>query len=215
MTIRLDVWTDIACPFCYIGSTQLSRAISGFEHSEQVEVVEHSFQLDPDTPTHTHETSAEMLARKFNVPVERAVQIMDGTAARAAADGLHFNMDKNVPVNTFDGHRLVQLAAKSGKSHQTLTRLYEAYFVNGESVADHGTLKAIAEEIGLDADEVSSMLETDTFSAEVRADIEQAAAYGITGVPFIVINNKYGVSGAQGEQVFAEALESVWAETHN
>jgi len=205
MTIRLDVWTDIACPFCFIGSTQLTKAIDGFEHGSEVEVVDHAFQLDPNSPTHTHESSAEMLARKFNVPVEQAQQMMQGTAARAAAEGLTFNMERNVPVNTFDAHRLIQFAATHGKRHQTLMRLYAAYFTNGESVADHGTLKAIAVEVGL---------QSDAFAEEVRADIQQAAAYGINGVPFVVINNKYGISGAQGSEAFADALNTVWAETH-
>ena len=214
MTIRLDVWTDIACPFCFIGSTQLTKAIDAFEHGTEVEVVDHAFQLDPNSPTHTHESSAEMLARKFNVPVEQAQQMLDGTAARAAAEGLNFDMERNVPVNTFDAHRLIQFAATHGKRHQTLLRLYAAYFTNGESVADHATLKSIAAEVGLPADEVSSMLETDAFAAEVHADIQQAAAYGINGVPFVVINNKYGISGAQGSEAFADALNTVWAETH-
>lgn len=213
-SMKIQIWSDIACPFCFIGTGQLNKALSAFPYKNQVEVIHRSFQLNPDSPrTATHSVSEE-LAKKYNVPLEQAQAMNAQVAERAAEEGLTMNMDTVLPVNTFDGHRLIHLAAEHGKQAEAVERLFAAYFTNGENVADLDTLVKIGQEIGLDETLIRETLVSDAYTAAVREDINEARILGIQGVPFFVIDNKYGISGAQGTQVFSDTLQKVWLENN-
>ena len=208
--MKIDVWADVSCPFCYLGTTQLRQALAQLPVAAQVQVRHHSFQLDPNAPRSTSETGLDALARKFGRPVDDVRAMTQNTEQSAAAEGLIINHDAIVPVNTFDAHRLVHFATGYGLQTAMLERLYLAYFTNGEDVADLSTLKAAAAEVGLDADKVHEMLVSDAFIEVVQYDVQQAAELGVTGVPFFVFDRSYGLSGAQGTDTIRAAIEQVW-----
>lgn len=210
--MKIDIWSDIGCPFCYLGTTQLNQALEGFAHKDSVQVMHHSFQLDPSAPRETNETLNEMLANKKGFPVEQAKRLNDQVAASFEAVGLKMDYQAAKPVNTFDGHRLVHFAAQHGKQADMLARLFKAYFTDGKNVADIDTLVGLATETGLDGDVARQMLESDENKDAVQADIAQAAQYGIQGVPFFIFEGKYAISGAQGAEAFSQALQQIWQE---
>ncbi len=210
--MKINIWSDIACPFCYIGTEQLNKALDAFAYKDKVEVIHRSFQLRPDWPrTATHRMDDE-LAKNYGIPLEQAQAMNAQVADRAAAEGITLNMDKVVPVNTFDGHRLIHLAAKHGKQAEAVRCLFAAFFTQGENVADLDALVQIGKEIGLDEALVRESLTSGAYSDAVREDIAAAKALGIQGVPFFVIDDTYGISGAQGTKVFSETLQKVWQE---
>lgn len=210
--MKIDIWSDIACPFCYIGFVQLKKAIDKFEHKNEVEVIHHSFLLDPEAPQETQETLYSVLARKKGITVKQAEQMNQQVTEYAASDGLEFHTEKAVPVSSFDGHRLIHFAAKQGMQDEMTHRLFKAYFTDGKSISDHSTLTKLAEEIGLHRSEVELFLKSDEMSNEVQEDLNIAVLYGIRGVPFVVVNDKYTLSGAQGEEIFLKALKNIWEE---
>lgn len=212
--MKIDIWSDIACPFCYIGLTQLKQAIAAFPHAEKLQLVQHSFELDPDAPKVATESMAGMLARKKGMPTEQVDQMLAQVTESAKANGLRFEVDAAKIVNTFDGHRLIHFAAAHDKASEMSDRLYKAYFADGLSVADTETLIQLAGEVGLDEADVRTALTGDTYADAVRADIQLAATYGISGVPFFIFGDKYGVSGAQGVEAFGEVLSKVWHENN-
>lgn len=212
--MKIDIWSDIACPFCYAGTTQLSQALADFEHKDQVEVVHHSFQLDPTTPFEPRESINAMLAAKRGISEEQADQMNQQVGQIFAGLGLSMNHQDAKLVNTLHGHRLVHIAAQQGKQAAMLARLFKAYFTDGLNTADIETLVQLASEVGLDAEAVRAALNSDAYTAEVEADINQAAQYGIHGVPFFIFDNRYAVSGAQGTEAFRQALEQIWQELH-
>lgn len=211
--MKIDIWSDIACPFCYIGTKQLKTAIEKFAHGSEVEVVYHSFELDPTAPKEAGEESmAEMLVRKKSLPTDQVDEMLKNIVSSAKQNDLTFNLDQAKIVNTFDAHRLVHFAAEHNKAAEAVEALYEAYFTNGQNVANVTTLVKLANKIGLDKESARQALESDKHTSEVKADIKQAADYGIRGVPFFIIDDKYGVSGAQGVDAFGEALSKIWHE---
>ncbi len=210
--MKIDIWSDIGCPFCYLGTTQLNQALEDFEHKHKVEVIHHSFQLDPNAPRQTDERVVEMLAKKRGIPVEQAEAMNQQVAQAFEGMGLVMNYKDAMPVNTFDAHRLVHYAASQGKQEAVLPRLFKAYFTDGKNTADVETLVTLAGEAGLDAEQVRAMLASDQYATEVQADISRAAQLGIHGVPFFIFEDKYAVSGAQGTEAFRQALQQVWAE---
>lgn len=210
--MKIDIWSDIGCPFCYLGTTQLNQALEDFEHKHKVEVIHHSFQLDPNAPRQTDERVVEMLAKKRGIPVEQAEAMNQQVAQAFEGMDLVMNYKDAMPVNTFDAHRLVHYAASQGKQEAVLPRLFKAYFTDGKNTADVETLVTLAGEAGLDAEQVRAMLASDQYAAEVQADISRAAQLGIHGVPFFIFEDKYAVSGAQGTEAFRQALQQVWAE---
>ncbi|MCW5876227.1 MAG: DsbA family oxidoreductase [Anaerolineales bacterium] len=212
--MNIDIWSDIGCPFCYLGTTQLNQALAAFEHKHSVQVTHHSFQLDPDAPLETKQSLNEMLADKKGFSVERAESLNQQVAGMFAAAGLTMNYKDALPVNTFDAHRLAHFAATHGKQEEMLARLFKAYFTDGLNTADTETLVKLAGEAGLDAEEARAALASDQFAAEVQADITRAAQLGIHGVPFFVFEGKYAVSGAQGTGAFRQVLQQVWMELH-
>ncbi|MBX3048733.1 MAG: DsbA family oxidoreductase [Anaerolineales bacterium] len=213
--MKIDIWSDIGCPFCYLGTTQLNEALAGFEHRERVEISHHSFQLDPNAPRQTDMRVVEMLANKRGIPVEQAEAMNQQVAKAFEASGLSMNYKEAQPVNTFDAHRLVHFAASQGQQEAVLPRLFKAYFTDGENTADVETLVRLASEAGLDAEQTRAMLASDQYAAEVQADISRAAQLGIHGVPFFIFEGKYAISGAQGAEAFNRALQQVWEEVHS
>jgi predicted DsbA family dithiol-disulfide isomerase len=213
--MRIDVWSDIACPWCYIGKRRLESALETFEHGEDVEVVYHSFELDPSAPVPPVETSTLALARKYGGGPAQIAAMQDRVTELAAGEGLDYQLDRTLHLNTRDGHRLLHLALQVGGPSlqaQLKEALLEAYFVHAKDVTDRVLLEQIAEGVGLDAEAVRRVLAGDEFDAEVTDDIDQARAYGATGVPFFVVDGRYGISGAQPTEVFAGAIERAWSE---
>ncbi|MBW3556660.1 MAG: DsbA family oxidoreductase [Actinobacteria bacterium] len=211
--MRVEIWSDVVCPWCYIGKRRFEEALSGFAHRDEVEVVWRAFELDPAAPALRDGDYAQRLAQKYRVPVREAQEMIDHMTTAAAGDGLDFNFDIARPGNTFDAHRLLHLASERGIQDAVKERLLSATFIEGQAIGDHETLVRLATEAGLDPDEARSVLDSGAYADEVRADEDRARAYGITGVPFFVVDETYGVSGAQPPQVLRTVLERAWEDT--
>ncbi len=211
--MRVEIWSDVVCPWCYIGKRRFEEALSGFAHRDEVEVVWRAFELDPAAPALRDGDYAERLAQKYRVPVREAQEMIDHMTTAAAGDGLDFNFDIARPGNTFDAHRLLHLASERGIQDAVKERLLSATFIEGQAIGDHETLVRLATEAGLDPHEARSVLDSGAYADEVRADEDRARAYGITGVPFFVVDETYGVSGAQRPEVLRTVLERAWEDT--
>ena len=210
--MKIDIWSDIMCPFCYIGKRKLETALQQFDHKDKVEITWHSFQLDaamqpqPGKDIHTYLAERKGQSREWSVRVHNQMTDM------AKKEGLEYNFDKAVIANSFDAHRLIQLAKTHGKGDVAEEMLFKAYFTDGRNISNHNTLLQIGIELGLSAIEVGEMLSTDSYAEVVNDDIERARALGINGVPFFVIDGKYGISGAQPAEVFLNGLQQAWTE---
>jgi predicted DsbA family dithiol-disulfide isomerase len=207
--MRVDIWADIVCPWCYIGNARFSRALAEFEHRDQVEVVYRSFELDPSIPEGQTTPILDMLASKYGMSQAQARQAEARVAGLAEAEGLDFTVDRALG-NTFDAHRLVHFGREQGVQQKVANELYHAYFGEGRSLFGQDALVGLAAGAGLDPDGARQALENGSFRDEVRADEEEASRLGISGVPFCVLGGKYGVSGAQPAQTFAQALRQAW-----
>jgi predicted DsbA family dithiol-disulfide isomerase len=215
--MRIEIWSDVVCPWCYIGKRRLETALETFAHAEDVEVVWRSFQLDPSAPTEPVETVAEALGRKYGGGPDAGRQMVDRVEAAAAEEGMLWRHHQSLRVGTFDAHRVLHLALESGGPElqgRLKEALLSAYFIDTANVADHATLQRIAASVGLDEVRVKEVLGGDEYADAVETDIREAATLGATGVPFYVIDRKYGVSGAQPSDVFAQVLERAWTESH-
>ena len=212
--MHIEIWSDIVCPWCYIGKRRFEAALAQFAHRDQVAVVWRSFELDPHAPRATPGSLADLLSGKLAISPERAAAMNTQITALAAAEGLHYRLDQARHGNTFDAHRLIHSAAGRGLQAAAKERLLQAYFSEGRSISDRDSLVALGVEIGLPADDVRAMLESTAYAATVRADERRAQELGISGVPFYVINATYGVSGAQPATTFLRVLDQVWAEAH-
>ena len=212
--LRIDVWSDIACPWCYVGKRRLEAALARFPHRESVEVVWRAFELDPSAPRERDGTVsyAERLANKYRRSVSEADAMIRSMTDVAREDGLDFHFERIRPGNTFDAHRLLHLAAERGTQDAVKERFLRAYMTEGEPIGDPETLARLATEAGLDAAEVRALLAGDMLSREVRADEEQARELGITGVPFFVLGGRYAVSGAQPAALLLGAISRAWDE---
>lgn len=210
--MKIEIWSDIMCPFCYIGKRKFEQALAQFPHKEEVEVTWHSFQLQPDMQTMPGKSINDFLAESKGIGVAQAKQMNDHVTGLAKEVGLEYHLDKAVVANSLDGHRLSHLAAKYNLQDAAEERLFYAYFTEGRNVADQEVLVQLGVEIGLEEQEVREMLASDTYTYEVKADHQDAQNLGARGVPFFVIDRKYGVSGAQPSEVFLEALNKAWQE---
>uniref|UniRef100_A0A942T1U8 DsbA family oxidoreductase n=1 Tax=Neobacillus citreus TaxID=2833578 RepID=A0A942T1U8_9BACI len=211
-TVKVDVWSDIACPWCYIGKRKFESGVAAFAattEGQPVEVEYHSFELSPDTPVDFEGTEAEFLSVHKGMPVEQAQQMLDHVTGIAESVGLDYDFDSVHHTNTVKAHQVIHLAKQHGKQLEMVERLFTAYFERGEHVGQDGSLADLAAEIGLDRDEVLTTLRDDAQLAAVRADQAQAQSFGINGVPFFVIDGKYGVSGAQDPATFTQVLQQV------
>lgn len=213
--LRIDIWSDIACPWCYVGKRHLEAALARFPERDDVEIVWRAFELDPRAPRvqPLQPSYSERLAKKYGTSVGRADEMIRRMTDVAAADGLEFRFDRIRPGNTFDAHRLLHLAHERGIKDRVKERLLRAYLTEGEAIGDREVLIRLAAEAGLDAEEARAVLASGRYEREVRADEEEARALGISGVPFFVIAGRYGLSGAQPSETILQALKQAWAET--
>jgi len=209
--MRIEIWSDIVCPWCAIGMKRFHKALEAFPHRDGVEVVLRSFELDPDSPADLGMPLDRMLSRKYGMTVEEAHAANARVAGLAAAEGLSFRMENTRPGNSFAAHRLVHLAAESGKASAVHQAFMKGYFCDGLAVGDPAALVAAAVEAGLERADALHVLGSEAYAEEVRADESRAAQFGITGVPFFAIEETWGISGAQPLEVFQEALASCWA----
>ncbi len=207
--MRVDIWSDVICPWCYVGKARFEKALDSFAHRDEVEVVYHSFELDPSSPRGQRESNLAMLSKKFGKSPAEALAMDDQVGSLARAEGLGF--DSGRPVgNTFDVHRVLHLGLDRGIQHALLGAVNEAYFAQARDVFDRDVLTEVAAGAGLDADEVGKVLDGEAYADEVRQDELQARQIGIGGVPFFVFDMALGASGAQPAEVFASALSQAW-----
>ena len=208
--MRVDIWSDIVCPWCYVGKARFEKALSGFAHRDEVEVVYHSFELDPGYPADKRdETNLQMLVRKFGLSAAQARSADGQVAGLAHAEGLGFEVERPIG-NTFDLHRVIHLGLAKGVQRELLSAVNEAYFAQARPVFDHDVIIDVAAGAGLDADAVREVLDGDAWADEARQDEAQAQQIGISGVPFLVLDMRLGVSGAQPTELFARALGQAW-----
>ncbi|HYO44953.1 MAG TPA: DsbA family oxidoreductase [Candidatus Limnocylindrales bacterium] len=210
--MKVEIWSDVVCPWCYIGKRRFETALARFEHASDVEVEWRSFQLNPDQPRGTREPLDESLARKMGSSVDQVREMNARVTDLAAAEGLEYHFETYRVVNTFDAHRVMHLAKAQGLGTEAHERLLRAQLVEGEILEDHPTLVRLAAEVGVPAEDTTRALATDAFAADVEADIALARTFGVSGVPFFVIDRRYGVSGAQPAQLFLEALQTAHRE---
>ncbi len=208
--MQLDVWSDIACPFCFIGKRSLEGALAVFPHGDAVEVRWRSFQLAPDMPAVVEGNVYEQLARKYGTTEEEARTRSASVEQLAAQSGLEMDLASVRPANTRDAHRLIQLAIARGLGDAMVERLFRAYFTEGATVSDHETLVALGSDAGLEADEAREVLGGDAFAAETAADQQLAAGIGLQAVPAFVIDRRFGLTGAQPPEVLVEGLERAY-----
>jgi predicted DsbA family dithiol-disulfide isomerase len=211
MTMQVEIWSDIVCPWCYLGKRRFEQALDTFSHSGDVEVVYRSFELDPSAPRDTTDPVVDVLASKYGMTPEQAQAAQRQMEERARQDGLTFRMDGLRRGSTRDAHRLVHLARASGRQQELMEALHRAYFTEQDSIFDHDALTRLAVEAGLDPAEVANVLNSDRYDDDVTADEMTAQALGATGVPFFVIDRKFGISGAQPAEAITAALDQAWA----
>ncbi|MET9435374.1 DsbA family oxidoreductase [Streptomyces sp. NPDC006551] len=209
--MRVEIWSDIACPWCYIGKARFEKGLAAFAHRDEIEVVHRSFELDPNRPKGDTAPVIDMLARKYGRTLDEARAMEAHVASNAHSEGLGYRTEGRDHGNTFDIHRLLHLAKARGRQNELLDLAYRANFAEERSVFDNETLVGLAVEAGLDEAEVRSVLADDSaYADEVRADEREAAELGANGVPFFVLDRRYGISGGQPAEVFTQALEQAW-----
>jgi predicted DsbA family dithiol-disulfide isomerase len=218
--VKVEIWSDVVCPWCYIGKRRFEAALARFPHRDEVVVEWKSFELDPGATSSTAAEGADAsgyadrLAAKYGTTPAEAQKMLDSMTAAAAAEGLDFRFDRAVAANTFEAHQLIHLAAAHGRQDEAKERLLRAYFCEGEAVGDREVLVRLGAELGLDAEETRRALAQQRHAAQVRDDEAEATALGIRGVPFFVIDRTYGVSGAQPAEQLLEVLQRAWSEAH-
>jgi predicted DsbA family dithiol-disulfide isomerase len=212
--LRIDIWSDIACPWCYVGKRRLEAALAQFPERASVQIVWRAFELDPSAPRVLSKTVnyAERLAKKYGTSTTQAQGMIDRMTDVARADGLDFHFERIQPGNTFDAHRVLHFAAEHGKQDALKERFLRGYLTDGEPIGDPETLVRLAAEVGLDEEQVRATLASDSHAREVRADENEARANNISGVPFFVFDGRFAVSGAQPADLFLQALGKAWSE---
>ncbi|HIE6633594.1 DsbA family oxidoreductase [Bacillus luti] len=211
--MKIEVWSDFVCPFCYIGKRRLEMALEQFPHRDNVEVEFKSFELDPNTPVYSGTSINEVLASKYGISIEEAKRNNVQLGNHAASMGLNFNFEEMKPTNTFDAHRLAKFAKDQGKEKEITENLLFAYFTESQNLSDVEVLAAIAEKSGLDKQEALNVINNKSaYANDVRVDEAIAQQYQISGVPYFIVNQKYAISGAQPLETFIGALQQVWEE---
>jgi predicted DsbA family dithiol-disulfide isomerase len=211
--VHVEIWSDIACPWCYVGKRRFDAALAAFEHRDDVTVTWRSFELDPSAPADRGVDAATHLADKYGTSREQAVAMNEKMTSTAAGEGLDFHFERVRGGNMFDAHRVVHLAKAHGLQDAMKERLMRAYLTEGELMSDHAVLQRLAAEVGLPEDEVRDLLATDRFADAVRDDERTASALGIHAVPFFVVDRRIGASGAQPPEVLGELLRRAWADS--
>jgi predicted DsbA family dithiol-disulfide isomerase len=210
--VQVEIWSDVVCPWCYVGKRRLESALERFEHGGEVEIVWRSFELDPEAPREREGSAAEHLARKYGMTPAQVAASWERLTGLAEAEGLEFHLDRARGGSTFDAHRLIHLGAEHGLQGEVKERLLRAYFTESLPVGEPEVLRRLAVEVGLPPGEVAEVLSADGFADAVREDERRARLLGIAGVPFFAIDDRYGVSGAQSADLLLEALTAAWAE---
>jgi predicted DsbA family dithiol-disulfide isomerase len=210
--MKIEIWSDFACPFCYIGKTRFEQALNEFKQKNEVEVIYKAYQLNPNAPKEMVGDAVESFAKGHGMSVSDAKQRFTMFEQNAKSVGLTYNYDIIQMTNTFDAHQIAKYANQFGLEPKLTTRLMKAYFTDGKNLSDKNTLIELAKEVGLDGDEVKAVLDKNQFADQVKAEIMEARQVGVQGVPFFVINRKYGVSGAQQKEYFLQALQKIYEE---
>ncbi|MCO5269695.1 MAG: DsbA family oxidoreductase [Brumimicrobium sp.] len=210
--MKIDIWSDIRCPFCYIGKHNLEQALSQFKDGDKLEVVWHSYELDPTIETDENINTLDYFVQNKGISKEQAQQMMHHPVEMGKELGLVFNFDKAVVANSFKAHRLIKLAQKHNKANEAEEALFKAHFTDGVNIDDNQSLLKIGKEIGIDVAEIEAIFTSDIYTQEVKQDIVRSQQLRISGVPFFVFNNKYAISGAQPVETFTRALEKSYHE---
>lgn len=213
--MKVEIWSDVMCPFCYIGKRKFETALSQFNGASDIEISWKSFQLSPDMKTDPGKNIHQYLAEHKEISLEQAKYFNDQMANKAKQYGLVYNFDKAIPANSFNAHRFSHLAKQHGLQDEVEERLFKAYFTEGKNFDDIPTLVQLGVEIGLDPHEVKSALESDLYADEVRQDIYEARQIGVRGVPFFLFDGKLAITGAQENSVFSETLEKAFTQWRN
>jgi predicted DsbA family dithiol-disulfide isomerase len=208
--VRIDIWSDVVCPWCYLGKRNLERALETFAHGDDIEIVWRSYELDPHAPQERSGTYTERIARKYGLPVGHARDRMARIVALGADAGIDFRFDDVRAGNTFDAHRLLHLAAEQGLQHALKGRMFHALFTEGVPIGDRTTMVSLAADVGIAEDDARATLESGAYGNDVRADETTAVEMGITGVPFFVVDGRFGVPGAQAPDVMLRVLDRAW-----
>jgi len=218
--VKVEIWSDVVCPWCYVGKRRFEAGLAHFEHRDQVQVEWKSFELDPgahsqsadgDSPAGDY---ADRLARKYGTSRSGAQQMLDTMTAAAAAEGLDFHFERAIKANTFDAHQVIHLAGERGVQDAVKERLLLAYFTEGEAVGDRSVLARLGADAGLDPDEVLSALDEQRYAGAVRDDESEASRLGVSAVPFFVVDRRYGIAGAQPAEEILQVLQQAWSQSH-
>lgn len=210
--MKINIWSDVRCPFCFVGKKKFEKALEKFPHSEKLEITWHSFQLDPQLATQPEVSPYEYFAKAKGITIERAKAMHEGAAMAGKEAGIDFNFDDSKVANSYKAHLLIQLSKTKNLANEMEEALFEAQFLDGKNIDDEETLIQLAKSIGITEDEAKNALQSDELGYLVKQDMQLASQLGINAVPFFVINDKYGISGAQQPELFLEALEKTWEE---
>lgn len=210
--MQVEIWSDVVCPWCYLGKRRLEQALERFPHRDHIDIVWRSFELDPDAPSEPQDLATRLVSR-YGMSTQEAAERNAQMTELAAESGLAFRLDIAKPANTFDAHRVLHVARADGLESEAKERLLAAYFSEGRVISDSDTLVELAAEVGLDPDHTRAALAGEGYAGGVRADEREAVELGITGVPFFVLGRRYAVSGAQPAELLLRALEQAWADT--
>lgn len=211
--MKVEIWSDVMCPFCYIGKNNFEKALEKLPFKDEIEVEWKSFQLDPSLNPGETKTTFEYFKEKKGVPEAQTKQMIEQVSQMGNTAGIRFNFDKAIITNTFSAHKLLHLAKKYKKANEMEEALFIAHFIDGKNIGNRDTLVEIAESLGINTDETRQVLTSEEFDDEVRHDFSEAKNHGISGVPFFILNGKYAVSGAQPAEFFAGALQQTYDET--
>jgi len=204
--MKIEIWSDVMCPFCYIGKRRFENALAQFENKDEVEIVWRSFQLNPTLQTDPSKNTIEHLAESKGWDMEYTRKTTDYVVNMAKELGLNYDFEKAIVANSFKAHRLLHLAKQNQVQNECEEKLFEAYFIHGKNIDDNDVLLELVLSLGIDSDAILDMLSSDAFAADVESDINQAKQIGVQGVPFFVFDNKYAISGAQQSETFLAAL---------
>ena len=210
--MKVEIWSDVVCPFCYIGKRNFETALAQFEHKNNIQVEWKSFLLTPDFKTTPNQSLAQFLAERRGISEEESKSSLNYVSQMAQQAGLNYNMDKAIPANSFNAHRFIHFAKANGKQGEAEEQLFQAYFTNGKNIDDFSTLIELGKEIGLNTGDLKNALEKGSYAEDVHADIYEAQQIGVRGVPFFVFDRKQAVSGAQKSQTFLRVLEESFAQ---
>jgi predicted DsbA family dithiol-disulfide isomerase len=213
--MKVVIWSDFVCPFCYIGKRRFEQGLAQFSHRDQVEVIYKSFELNPQAARDGNGNVHDLLAAKYGMNHDQVTASLDGVTQMARTVGLTYHMDRTIQTNTFDAHRVAHFAASQGLLEAMTERLMKAHFTDGLHIGNQEQLATLAEEVGLDREEVIRMLTEGKLANEVRKEEQEAQQFGVNGVPFFLIDDTYYISGAQSSQVFTNALQKAWDDHHS